>query len=475
MVLRIRHLVLLVAVAQTVCGSEPERKPVELTISPVRVSVPALKHDFEYRRLEMAPGNAATHYRRAFIMLLQTQADEPEGTFDRMHEWATKTPLKDLPREDVLKLLKSYEDALHEIRLGGRRESCVWEYPWRGEGGALMLPELRSIRDLTYIIGLKAEIEIAEQNYDEAWRTLRDGYLFGRRVATGPFSLDTALGTGIGQTFNALARDFIGGSGAPSLYWALTGLPSLRESHRRTMALERDILFFYVPELRDPLKDVATIAQWKELMERYKETDDTGLPGFVEYMELLRTTPMLQLAMTMRLVTGGRSLKHVKMVEGLAPHQLACVYIADRARAIGDDAHRLLRLPFHEAREQLLELQERLHGKRDLETAADLADAIVGSAFPWLASNAYSAAASDRHVAALRCVEALRLHAKLNGRKLPAQLSDVRIVPVPDDPMTGKPFEYTLDGATAVLKAPDLERMNRPHYRIHFRITLRKY
>ncbi|HEX5269924.1 MAG TPA: hypothetical protein VFW33_05535, partial [Gemmataceae bacterium] len=66
----------------------------------------------------------------------------------------------------------------------------------------------------------------------------------------------------------------------------------------------------------------------------------------------------------------------------------------------------------------------------------------------------YGAAARlDRRIAALRCVEALRLYAAAHDGKLPVALADVKEVPIPDDPMTGKPFAYKVDGDTATITA----------------------
>ena len=49
----------------------------------------------------------------------------------------------------------------------------------------------------------------------------------------------------------------------------------------------------------------------------------------------------------------------------------------------------------------------------------------------------------DRKVAMLRVVEALRLHAGSTGR-LPDSLDQVKVVPIPIDPLSGKVFEYEL-------------------------------
>jgi hypothetical protein len=63
-------------------------------------------------------------------------------------------------------------------------------------------------------------------------------------------------------------------------------------------------------------------------------------------------------------------------------------------------------------------------------------------------------ARTDRRFAALRCVEAVRLYAAAHGGKLPASLADVKEVPVPDDPVTGKPFAYRVREGVATLEGP---------------------
>jgi len=58
----------------------------------------------------------------------------------------------------------------------------------------------------------------------------------------------------------------------------------------------------------------------------------------------------------------------------------------------------------------------------------------------------------DGDVAALQCVEALRHYAASHNGQLPKQLSEVTEAQVPEDPASGKPFEYRYDGSKAVLE-----------------------
>jgi len=60
----------------------------------------------------------------------------------------------------------------------------------------------------------------------------------------------------------------------------------------------------------------------------------------------------------------------------------------------------------------------------------------------------------DRHVAALQCVEAIRLYASAHDGKFPKELSSITEVPVPNDPVRQKPFVYRRTGYNAVLEAP---------------------
>ena len=60
-------------------------------------------------------------------------------------------------------------------------------------------------------------------------------------------------------------------------------------------------------------------------------------------------------------------------------------------------------------------------------------------------------ARADRQLAALTAVEALRSYAAAHDGKLPAKLSDVTETPVPENPATGAPFDYRVDGDTATL------------------------
>jgi len=59
-----------------------------------------------------------------------------------------------------------------------------------------------------------------------------------------------------------------------------------------------------------------------------------------------------------------------------------------------------------------------------------------------------------RHYAMLRTIEAIRMYAADHGGELPQSLDDITAVPIPLDPLRGKPFIYQATGSKAVLESP---------------------
>jgi hypothetical protein len=59
-----------------------------------------------------------------------------------------------------------------------------------------------------------------------------------------------------------------------------------------------------------------------------------------------------------------------------------------------------------------------------------------------------------RQLAALQAVEAIRAHLAASGGQLPRSWAEVKVVPVPADPLTGQPFAYTLANGVATVAGP---------------------
>ena len=77
----------------------------------------------------------------------------------------------------------------------------------------------------------------------------------------------------------------------------------------------------------------------------------------------------------------------------------------------------------------------------------------------------------ERRIAALRVIEAIRIHAAAHAGALAESLDRITEVPVPEDPATGKPFEYHRDGNSATLSGPTA---GMPPPWPSYRITIRR-
>src|SRR5262249_24117938 len=128
-----------------------------------------------------------------------------------------------------------------------------------------------------------------------------------------------------------------------------------------------------------------------------------------------------------------------------------------------DDLMKTMKLPAWQAQE--LAGQAAPSGERAL-----FADALVPPVYNvhrkrWLL---------DPRIALLQHVESLRLHAAEHAGTLPRSLPEAS-VPLPDDPLTGKPFRYELVGDTAHLRgqSPAGQEAN-ADFNLHYEVTLRK-
>jgi hypothetical protein len=136
-------------------------------------------------------------------------------------------------------------------------------------------------------------------------------------------------------------------------------------------------------------------------------------------------------------------------VDAMPVVQVVAIHSMRQVREYQDDVYKWLALPFPEAKVGLDQAEKRLRlalSRKDTLPLFSLIPAVnkVYDAHVRLA----------RKIAALRCLEAIRMHAKDNHGKPPAKLDDINLVPVPFDPMTGKGFEYQVKDQIITLYAP---------------------
>jgi hypothetical protein len=165
------------------------------------------------------------------------------------------------------------------------------------------------------------------------------------------------------------------------------------------------------------------------------------------------------------------SAKRKEPVEDiLCDDQIVALYLARRFRELRDHVFKASYLPPHEALAQAAGSESRIAAAKSPATAIFIA--IHAGDGPLMYARPIGSSASlDRRIATLRVIESLRLYAAAHDGKLPESLDQIKEVPVPDDPATGKPFIYRPAGAAALLHVPQAGlRAPSPPYRIAIRL-----
>lgn len=137
-----------------------------------------------------------------------------------------------------------------------------------------------------------------------------------------------------------------------------------------------------------------------------------------------------------------------KQVEAMPVAQVVAMQQVRAAKRIYDEMFKNTLLDYPQAQQRLEETEAKLKGEGHSVLQA------VFSLLPALRLAVLAQARVDRQIAALRAIEAVRMHAAINGGRIPRSLNEVTVVPVPDDPLTAKPFPYRLDGSKAILQVP---------------------
>ncbi len=119
-----------------------------------------------------------------------------------------------------------------------------------------------------------------------------------------------------------------------------------------------------------------------------------------------------------------------------------------------DDLIKWSHVPLWQAREGFAQVEEAVRARRGLKRLEtfSLADLLL----PALERAVVSYHRVNHHLAALRTIEAMRMHAAAHDGQLPKTLDAIEGVPLPINPYTGQPAEYELDAdtKTATLTLP---------------------
>ena len=449
-------------VVSTLCAAEkpayvkpPKAKlqVFELSVHPASQPRPALKYHLLPGYLELTPGNAVPIYAKAAILLGANVGDEK---VKKIREWL-ETPLDSLSREEIRKTLREYHQQLRLVDMAARRQQCQWDPPVREEQANVLgtlLPEVQSLRIAGYLVALRARLAMAEQDYDDAVFSLQTGYAMARHVARQPYLVSSLVAASIEGIMTGQVRDLISQPGAPNMYWAITALPSPPVDVHPSVEFENALAYLMFPEMTPSRRTELSAEQWTvlapQVLARFAELHEKLARGpsvidgdqgdFVK--EALKAAPEAR----KHLIAAGYPKEKV---EAMAPGQAVLVAIFDIYETCRDDLMKWQGLPYHQAWAGLKEAKAAIYAASD--------EPILTSLARWLLASLDVACCSEswheRTLAALRCVEVIRLYADDHDGKMPPSLDSIPALPAPINPMTGEPFRYSLEGEIGVVYA----------------------
>lgn len=437
--------VLLTGVARPAAADASDRKSkdeiriMRLAVQPAAEPDPALKYVLLPTMADQTPGNAMALYSLATGQAIGDT--DFRKKVDKAHKWL-ETPLDKLPREEIREMIPAH--VIRQIELAARRERCHWDLPVREEGFSLLLPSLSTYRHLAWMLALEARLLIAERRYDLAVDKLQTGFAMARHMAEGPTLINALVASAIDDIMAGQVAELIRAPDSPNLYWALTSLPRPAVDLRRSLGFEIATIYFSFPELRNPTGPEFTRQAWEQMLMRL---DSLAVRD-------PQTTKLTVTVVTAKLYPEGKRYLLTRgytpeQVEAMPVHQVAAIYSLAAYERLADDLFKWFFVPYWQAHERFPKMKQRMKEARAR---------MEGVPFTWVLPSLHRVyfvtTKLDRRIAALRCIEAIRMYATGHEATLPAELSDITEVPLPMNPMTGKPFGYSVKGNQATLEAP---------------------
>jgi hypothetical protein len=414
--------------------------------------------------LELRPGNAALHYTRAVVLGFSSTWKELEKTYgedfnggEGKPEWySSARPLSELPIEQLRVAASSFDTIVEQcIARGAVRRDCDWGRDIEELEGldiiGLLLPDVQEMRAIARMLMLRTRLAIADGDYDRAIEHLRMNYRLGRDVASDPILVCGLVGIAIAGVGNQEMPELIAAKNSPNMYWALAEMqrPFIDLYPAARYELSWGIKIF--PVLLNPEEREHSPEEWARLLANSLQDMQLAADGlkFSDWVTRIGVAGFGLVAYPeakQRLLDSGMDRD---AIERMPVGQVIAIDASREYQRIAQEFEKWWYTPFSVARKRGAEPEQILKQRFEGGYGRVLARLML----PALARVRDAQVRLDWQLSGLQTVEAIRMHAAETG-KLPASLSEITVVPVPRNPVTEQPYQYRLDGDTAVLDLP---------------------
>lgn len=443
--------------------ADDDEGPVKLTLHPMAAPTPALKYRLLPEATKRLTGNAAVPYGK--VTAEEMTYFKKYAQADVIDTWQ-EMPLDKIRAEKI----PLPESSIRFLEEGAHCRYCDWQLPiGQIPFYLIMLPDAQESRSYSRVLAVKARTEIASGKFDEAIHTFQTNYALAQNVAQGQSLIHGLIGIAIGGLMFPQITEYVQQPAAPNLYWALTAMPSPLITMTDAVEVESEALELSFPDVRDAEKASHTPEEWrtifqsmaKNILEWNHAGDKPPVAKTPEELDKIceEALPIAQRA----LIASGLPKEKV---DAMPVYQVATIYSVHKYHSLFDEAAKCYSLPYPQAIECI---DATIARAKDPSREDSEIIPITGQTLQALRATRGAIARCDRQVALLRIVEALRLHAAGHEGKLPEKLADITEAPTPDDPVTGKPFEYHSAGDRASITGPKAGG-----WEVNFEITMAK-
>jgi len=443
-------LAAILVLASAAAAQQPS-KPIALTLSAPKASPRKL----QYPLLVPADYKIANEKHGRLIK------DEGYETYQQNMDAWNQLPLDELPRKEMAEFFNRYKEVYTAIEAGAHKEHADWEHldGLRKQGiQALLGEDIQRVRRLIQLINVRIRYYVAEGNIDKALKDLQMGYTLGRHTGQSPTLIGSLVAIALAHIMTERLDEILQQPNVPSLYWSLTDVPPWMSGLRRPMQAERLSGYGSFPGILECANDLdagpITAEQVQGIVKVLAKIEEVppGLQTLAFELKIGFAINKRHEAAKRALIAAGRPKEKV---EAMPPVQVAILHALLEYDRLFDELLTVQDLPPWEAFPKLGQ-----YNRKKLQEYASQADApaipLVAAFLPATQKVYRAHLRIERRFAALRIVEALRLYAAAHDGRFPASLKQIKDLPIPVDPGTGKEFDYQLHGDKATLTGPAL-------------------
>ncbi len=420
---------------------------IPIAISPAAAPKPLSNYYFQVEYGETQPGEKLSGFLKCFMeqdRFFSAAEAEKRGKL-------LELPLAELPATTGVEFGIAYNPKYASMFVmmdqAARYTRIEWNehFNMRNDGAYMLLPEVQKLRALAQVMHLRLRMEVKKKQFDKAIVTVRTMFGLAKLLETHP----TLIGGLVGHAIATLAvngiEELIAQPGCPNLYWSFADLPTPFFSLRQGVCGERLLLKSQFGKMLpgDRAMSEKELADAAQTLRELLGMAENNINSIANEAVLTMRTLDEKLMDSIRERLKKEKVK-AEVIKEMPKIQLLFLEDVHRYEPLRDELLKWMNRPYPEANDGLVVSEKLLKKERD--EGWILAPFLL----PAMVACKQAQARLDQRIALLMTLEAIRLHAHDNGGKLPEKLGDIKLA-VPNDPVTDKPFNYSVKDGTATL------------------------